>query len=89
MSFNGTTFYRGAGCKHCRETGYTGRQGIYELLPITDGIRKVIMHQASATEILKHAPQGHELMRIDGYHKAVKGETTLEEILRVTQDSAI
>ncbi|QQE11149.1 type II/IV secretion system protein [Planctomycetota bacterium] len=86
-AYSGVQFYKGQGCKYCRDTGYSGRQGIYELLPVTEEIRHAIMHQASAAEIMKHAPTGHEVMRMDGFHKACRGETTLEEILRVTQDS--
>ena len=85
----GVTFYRGAGCKHCRDTGFAGRAGIFELLPITDEVRRAILRGAGASEISGLTPDVHEPMRVDGFKKAVEGITTLEEILRVTQDVGI
>ncbi|WP_432800079.1 GspE/PulE family protein [Poriferisphaera sp. WC338] len=83
------TFYHGAGCRHCRDTGYTGRAGIYELLRVNEGVKKAIMHEASASEIAKVSPEDHLPMRVDGLKKAAMGITTLEEVLRVTEDSGL
>ena len=83
------TFYHGAGCRHCRDTGYSGRAGIYELLRVNEGVKKAIMHEASASEIAKVAPEDHDPMRVDGLRKAAMGVTTLEEVLRVSEESGV
>ena len=80
-------FYRGAGCRQCRQTGYLGRTGIFELLRITPEVRRAVYARAPAAEILAVAPPDHQPMREDGFRKAAQGVTTLEEILRVTQDT--
>ena len=81
-------FFRGRGCGQCRQTGYLGRTGIFEVLPITDPVRKVILRRATGSEIIAACP-GHETMREDGFRRAAGGQTTLEEVLRVTQDTAV
>ncbi|MFQ6099356.1 MAG: GspE/PulE family protein, partial [Armatimonadota bacterium] len=76
-------FYRGAGCEHCRDTGYYGRISVFEVMPLTDDIRQAILRSASASELRKIAEeQGVESLRDDGIHKARQGITTLEEVLR-------
>ncbi len=81
---DGLVLYRGAGCEHCRQTGYKGRTGIYELLVVTDRIRQLVVQRAPATEIRVAAQQeGFRTMRDDGIHKVLAGITTIEEILRV------
>jgi general secretion pathway protein E len=83
------TLYRGKGCDDCRGTGYRGRFGIYELFPITDDIRSLVLRRASTPEIRKHAIEaGMVTLRLDGWLKARNGLTTVEEILRVTQEDA-
>jgi type II secretory ATPase GspE/PulE/Tfp pilus assembly ATPase PilB-like protein len=82
-------FYHGAGCRSCRQTGYAGRLGIFELLRITAEVRNAITRRASADRITAVAPSDHQPMRQDGYRKAVEGVTTLEEVLRVTQDTQV
>ena len=84
---NAGEFYLGKGCRHCRQTGYSGRVGIFELLRITPTVRQAITRRATAGEIAAVAPADHQPMRQDGYHKACEGVTTLEEVLRVTQDT--
>ena len=82
------TFYQGEGCSQCRRTGYLGRTGIFELLRITDPVRQAILRRATGVEIAKFGAVDHRSMRQDGLHRAVQGLTTLEEVLRVTQDTA-
>ena len=86
-SANGGRFFRGTGCRHCRQTGYAGRVGIFELLRVTQPVRQAVTRRATATEILAIAPDDHEPMREDGFRKAASGLTTIEEVLRVTQDT--
>jgi type II secretion system protein E len=79
-------FMHGAGCEHCRGQGYQGRKGIYELLIVTEALRPLIMNRANATTIAQLAIQnGMRTLRTDGWNKVKAGETTIEEILRVTQ----
>lgn len=76
--------YRGAGCDACRQTGYKGRTGVYELLVVTDRIRELVVRRASASEIREAArSEGFRTMRDDGIRKVLEGVTTIEEILRV------
>ena len=83
------TLYRGKGCEDCRGTGYRGRFGIYELFPITEDIRSLVLRRASTPEIRRHAVEaGMTSLRLDGWMKARDGLTTVEEILRVTQEDA-
>lgn len=77
-------FYRGQGCEHCRGNGYRGRIGIFELLVISDAVRDMIVHQASATEIKAQAVrEGMRTLRDDGLEKVITGVSTIDEILRV------
>ncbi|HXI70807.1 MAG TPA: ATPase, T2SS/T4P/T4SS family [Verrucomicrobiae bacterium] len=78
--------WHGAGCEECRQQGYQGRKGIYELLIVTEAIRPLIMSRASAVTIAQRAIEaGMRTLRDDGWIKVKNGETTIEEILRVTQ----
>jgi general secretion pathway protein E len=80
---------RGKGCDECRGTGYRGRTGIYELFPITEDVRSLILRRASSREIRRQAIQeGMVTLRLDGWAKTVQGVTTIEEVLRVTQEDA-
>ncbi len=79
-------FWHGAGCENCRQQGYQGRKGIYELLIVTEALRPLIMNRASATTIAQRAMEaGMRTLRTDGWNKVKAGTTTIEEILRVTQ----
>jgi type II secretion system protein E len=79
-------FWRGAGCEECRQLGYQGRQGIYELLILNESIRPLILNRAPATTIAQRAmEQGMRTLRTDGWNKVKAGRTTIEEVLRVTQ----
>lgn len=79
-------FYKGAGCEHCRQLGYQGRMGIYELLILNEAIRPLILSRAAASTIAQRAmEQGMRTLRTDGWNKVRAGQTTIEEVLRVTQ----
>ena len=81
-----TEFYYGTGCDRCFQTGYRGRTGIYELMLINSEIQELIYRQASAGEIKKLALEsGLKTLRMDGVEKVKAGETSIAEILRVTQ----
>jgi len=85
----GTELFRGKGCDECRGTGYRGRSGIYELFTIDEDARSLILRRASTRDIRQHAIQrGMVTLRVDGYKRACEGVTTVEEILRVTQEDA-
>jgi len=79
--------FRGKGCEECGLTGYSGRVGIFEVLPVGEKIGKMILERASSAEIATQAQnEGMISMKQDGYLKAVEGVTTMEEVLRVAQD---
>ncbi len=79
-------FWHGAGCEECRQLGYQGRKGIYELLIVNEAIRPLILSRAPATTIAQRAIEnGMRTLRADGWNKVKNGETTIEEVLRVTQ----
>jgi len=84
----GRTLYGGgAGCDACKQTGYRGRTGIHELLVVDDDVRALIMKNADAAAIRRAATAaGMPTLRQDGAAKVLAGETTIEEVLRVTQD---
>ncbi|MBW8864895.1 MAG: Flp pilus assembly complex ATPase component TadA [Verrucomicrobia bacterium] len=78
--------WHGAGCEECRQQGYQGRKGIYELLIVTEALRPLIMNRAPATTIAQRAiDAGMRTLRVDGWNKVKAGTTTIEEVLRVTQ----
>jgi general secretion pathway protein E len=79
--------YKGLGCKHCLDTGYLGRTGISELLVIDDDVKELISKRCGSHRIKEAAiEKGMSTLRTDGLRKALAGETTLEEVYRVTQD---
>ncbi|MCZ6652765.1 MAG: type II secretion system ATPase GspE, partial [Planctomycetota bacterium] len=81
-----TTLYHGTGCRHCRGSGYAGRQGIFELLILDDTLRDMIVQRASAAQLLRVAlKDGLRLLRHDGWDKVRAGITTVEEVLRVSK----
>ncbi|MDA0838552.1 MAG: type II secretion system ATPase GspE [Planctomycetota bacterium] len=76
----------GAGCDTCRGTGYFGRTGLYELLMVDDAVRDQIMHRTGASMIKRQAVScGMRTLRMDGAEKVKRGQTTVDEVLRVTQ----
>jgi type IV pilus assembly protein PilB len=81
------TFFKGKGCERCNGEGYKGRVGIYEVLEVTEEIQKMISGNATAAEIDRKAKeQGMFSMAEDGIIKAMRGITTIEEVLRVTKE---
>jgi general secretion pathway protein E/type IV pilus assembly protein PilB len=78
--------YRAVGCRQCRNTGYRGRIGIFELLVTNDEIRKLVGERAP-THVIKQAAMnaGMRTLRQDGWVKVLRGQTTIEEVLRVTK----
>ncbi len=77
------TLYRGRGCKHCKETGYHGRTGIYEVLDVDDAIRGLILSNSSDHAIRQSAIEGGmRSIGEDGLKKVLTGYTTLEEVTR-------
>src|SRR5918992_2865511 len=83
------TVWEAVGCDGCSGTGYHGRVGIFELLPVTSEICKVIVQRADAGMIRNLAvQQGMRLLREDGWDKVTHGITTVAEVLRVTREEA-
>jgi general secretion pathway protein E len=80
------TLYRGAGCAACSQTGYRGRTGIFELMVLDDEIRRLIGGKADSTAI-KHAAvaKGMVTLKQEGAERVIQGHTTLEEVMRITQ----
>ena len=77
---------RGKGCQKCRETGYSGRLGIYEMLVLDDFMRDAIARNPNVTEFRSMCVErGMKTLRADGFKKVVEGRTSVEEILRVTE----
>jgi type II secretion system protein E len=82
---DGQTLYYGQGCPNCRNLGYRGRSGLYELLVMSDEIAAKIMESAPTPEIVSAArTHGLRLLREDGWHKVRRGITTIEEVLKCT-----
>jgi type II secretory ATPase GspE/PulE/Tfp pilus assembly ATPase PilB-like protein len=78
--------FKGQGCKMCRQSGYLGRIGLFEVLEVTKSIRALITRKADSDEISAAArKEGMTTMLDDGLTKVKQGRTTLEEVLRVTK----
>src|SRR5262245_22410170 len=83
------TLFKGKGCDDCRGTGYRGRSAIYEMFIIDEDARSLMLRRASARDIRVHAiERGMTTLRLDGWQRACEGVTTVEEILRVTQEDS-
>ena len=77
-------FYKPVGCSRCSRTGYRGRLAIHEVMPISEGIERLILDRASSSEIESKAlSEGMTTLRQDGFSKVVDGLTSIEEVLRV------
>ena len=84
------TLYMGRGCENCKQSGYRGRTGIYELLLVDNVIRPLVMERAPATTIRAAAiQQGMRTLREDGWQKVLQGITTVEEVMRVTRQDGM
>ncbi len=82
------TFRKGRGCDRCRYTGYRGRLAIYELLPFTGPIKDMTVRRATSSDIKRKAyGQGMKTLRDTGWLRVCSGQTTFEEVLRVTAES--
>lgn len=86
-TFADLTFYKPGGCDQCGGEGYRGRLGIYEVLEMTTGVRKLVMQSATTEAIEDFAKEeGMMTMVEDGFSKALQGFTSIEEIMRVTKE---
>ena len=84
--WNRKYIFCGRGCEVCRNTGYKGRTGIYEILLLSEPIKELIMKKASASKIKQKAISlGMKTLKDDGWEKVLAGITTIEEVMRVTQ----
>lgn len=80
------TLYEPQGCAHCRHSGYSGRSGVYELIAIDDTLRTMIHDKTSEQHMKKYARTLFPGIRADGFRRVLAGDTSLEEILRVTSE---
>ena len=79
-------FYKGVGCDTCRHTGYKGRAAIYELCAVTEPLRRLIIRKSTGNELKARAiTDGMDSLRSDGWRRVLRGQTTVEEVVRVTQ----
>jgi type IV pilus assembly protein PilB len=84
-----TTLYKGRGCERCRQTGYSGRLGIYEMLVLDDTLRDYVTTNPDVNQLRKLCRErGLVTLRDDGLEKVKAGLTTVDEILRVTASAA-
>ena len=82
--------FAAAKCEQCQRTGFFGRTAIYELLPLKEPIKDLVMAKASANAIWRKAIElGMRTMQQDGWEKVQQGMTTVEEVLRVTQEDEV
>ena len=83
--YKGITFYKGRGCDACSGTGCKGRIALYEVMPMTESLKELVLQGASSTEIKREAiRQGMDTLRRSGIAKMLKGEIAYEEVLKVT-----
>jgi general secretion pathway protein E/type IV pilus assembly protein PilB len=83
---SGEKLFRGTGCRKCRNTGYYGRTGLFELMLTTEGVREQVMARAPAGKIITQAlSDGLRVLREDGWLKVRAGITTPEEVIRATK----
>ncbi|HZT80371.1 MAG TPA: ATPase, T2SS/T4P/T4SS family, partial [Gemmataceae bacterium] len=86
----GVKLWRGAGCRSCRQTGFRGRTGIYELMVTGDTIRELCVQRVNAVVIRNQAiKEGMITLRQDGWRKVLQGITTVDEVARTTQGDII
>ena len=81
---NDVTLYRALGCPECNESGYRGRTGIYELIEVDNDLRELIHGGASEQVMLSEARKHYPGIDADGRRRVLAGETSIEEVLRVT-----
>ena len=83
---NPPIIYEPTGCDQCHDTGYSGRNGIYELVTIDEHLRSLIHNNASEQEITAYANSKWSNLRHDGLQRVLAGDTSIDELLRVTQE---
>jgi len=84
---NGFSVYKGKGCSICSNTGYKGRIGLYEVMPLWDEVKELVLSRASTLEVKREAIRlGMKTLRMAGIAKIKEGMTTIEEVLRTTMD---
>ena len=89
-SVPGQVFRRGKGCESCRQTGYRGRTAIYEFCAVSQGLRALIVQKATGPQLKARAAQdGMGTLRQDGWRRVLTGQTTVEEVVRVTQSDEL
>lgn len=82
--------YKPVGCLDCRDTGYKGREGIYELLPLNDNVKRLITETTEIGKLRVHAMKdGMKTLRLSGALKIASGKTTISEVLRVAPFSGV
>ena len=85
-----TALHAPGGCRACQGTGYRGRSGVFEFMPVTEELRALILERASSGQIRRVAQeQGMMSLREDGWRLVIAGRTTVEEVLRVTKDERL
>jgi general secretion pathway protein E/type IV pilus assembly protein PilB len=78
--------WKGAGCRACRQTGFRGRMGVYELMVTGESIRELCVQRVNAAQIRQQAlKEGMITLRQDGWRKVLQGKTTIEEVARTTK----
>jgi type IV pilus assembly protein PilB len=88
QGFAANAVFQGKGCDRCRKTGYSGRLGIYELLVMDDSLRDMVTRNPDVTQLRKLCRErGLVTLRQDGFQKVLQGQTTVDEILRVTESA--
>ena len=81
--------YKSQGCRECRDTGFLGRTGIFELIPMTRNVRALIYSNSNEDELRVCAlKEGMVSLRESGIRKILEGSTTIEEVLRITMENA-
>jgi len=81
------TIFQANGCSHCLQTGYKGRSGIYEMIEIDNALANMIHDGGSQPQIESYCHGKNQNLRDDGIRKVISGETTLDEVVRVTRDN--
>jgi general secretion pathway protein E len=83
------TLQRGKGCRQCRSTGYLGRSGIFEIFPMSDRLKKMVVANEPSSELIKVAKQeGMKTLREDAWEKVLQGITTYKEVIRATGEES-
>jgi len=82
----GQILYRAVGCERCHQLGYAGRTGIYELITVDEHQRQLILEGAGEAQMRRHARETTPGLRHDGLRRVLAGQTTIDEVLRVTAD---